>query len=90
MCACAVSAQLQLCSMSVNESEESSASDSEASGDKEHKNLPEGAPRISSGALLELEGEEEEELRCSTIRLQNDTQLQSFFFPRLLGTRSAS
>ena len=79
--------------MSVNDSEESSASDSEASGDEEHKNLPEGAPRISSGALLELEGEEEEELRCSMIHndcLQNDAAAKSFFFPRLLGTRSAS
>ena len=43
-------------------SEESSASESEAS-DGEERNLPEGAPRISSGALLELEGGEEEEFR---------------------------
>ena len=49
--------------MSADSSEESSASDSEVSGDEEAKDLPEGAPRISSGALLELEGEEEEELR---------------------------
>lgn len=43
-------------------SEESSGSESDTS-DVEEKNLPEGAPRISSGALLELEGGGEEELR---------------------------
>lgn len=56
MCACA---HVQLLSNMSEFSEESSAPES----DVEEKNLPEGAPRISSGALLELEGGGEEELR---------------------------
>ena len=42
-------------------SEESSASESEAGDGEESRNLPEGAPRISSG--VHIEGGYEEELR---------------------------
>ena len=59
MCACA---HVQILSNMSEFSEESSAPESDIS-DVEEKNLPEGAPRISSGALLELEGGGEEELR---------------------------
>ena len=54
--------------------EESSSSDSEASDNVDARNLPEGAPRISSGALIE-DGEEEQ-LRCNISR-QNLQSLQN-------------
>lgn len=54
--------RVRLATMSEFSEESSSASESEVS-DVEENNLPEGAPRISSGALLELEGGGEEELR---------------------------